>query len=114
MKSKNIPPTQDALAQHVLRVGYEAGHMWGQATIKAPQLPSPADVGWPWEVANAQWNMKWMTIPPAGAGVDAPKDAEVSASARRQTLRAQCCASAVDVDKTTCTCCVRTLTITMY
>ena len=26
---ENIPPTQDALAQHVLRVGYEAGHVWG-------------------------------------------------------------------------------------
>ena len=41
---ENIPPTSDALplAQHV----YEAGHMWGQATIKAPQLPSPADFGW--------------------------------------------------------------------
>ena len=33
---ENIPPTQDALAQHVLRVGYEASPMWGQATIKAP------------------------------------------------------------------------------
>ena len=45
---ENIPPTSDVLplAQHVLRVGYEAGHMWGQATIKAPQLPSPADFGW--------------------------------------------------------------------
>ena len=49
---ENIPPTQDALAQHVVRVGYEAGHMWGQATIKAPQLPSPADFGWTWEVAK--------------------------------------------------------------
>ena len=29
----NIPSTQDALAQHVLRVGYEAGHVCGQATI---------------------------------------------------------------------------------
>ena len=95
---ENIPPTQDALAQHVLRVGYEAGHMWGQATIKDPQLPSPADFGWTWEVANAQWNIKWMTIPPAGGAcravikinVDAPRDAEVSASARRQTCRAQC------------------------
>ena len=50
---ENIPPTLDALAQHVLRVGYEAGHVWGHAKIKAPQLPSPADFGWSWEVANA-------------------------------------------------------------
>ena len=95
---ENIPPTQDALAQHVLRVGYEAGHVWDQATIKAPQFPSPADFGWTWEVANAQWNMKWMTLPlhllvPRAvqpSNVDAPMDAEVSTSARRQTLRAQC------------------------
>ena len=45
---ENIPPTQDALAQHiVLRVVYEAGHVWGQATITAPQSPSPADFGVP-------------------------------------------------------------------
>ena len=37
--------------------------MWGQATIKAQQLPNPADFGWTWDVANAQWNMKWMTFP---------------------------------------------------
>ena len=55
---ENIPPTQDALAQHVLRVWYEAGHVLGQATIEAPELPSPADFGWTWGVANAQWNMK--------------------------------------------------------
>ena len=63
--------------------------MWDQATIKAPQLRSPADFGWTWEVANAQWNMKWMALPPAGAvhssNVDALRDAEVSPSARRQT-----------------------------
>ena len=64
---ENISPTQYALAQHVFRVGYEAGHVWGQTTIKAPHLPSPAEFGWTWEVANAQWNMKWMTLPLAGA-----------------------------------------------
>ena len=109
------------IAHHVLRVvGYEAGHVWGQATIKAPQLPSPADFGWTWEVANAQWNMKWMTFPPAGAACRATikcgctNGCRSLCKSRRQTLRAQCCASVVDVDKTTCTCCVRTRIITMY
>ena len=117
---ENIPPTQDALAQHVLRVGYEAGHVWGQATIKAPQLPSPADFGWTWEVANAQRNMKWMTLTPAGAACRAvitcgcTKGFRSQYKSRRQTLRAQCCAIVVDVAKTTCTCCVRTRIITMY
>ncbi len=88
---ENIPPTQDALAQHVLRVEYEAGHVWGLATIKAPQLRSPADFGWTWDVANAQWHMKWMTLPPAGAACRAVikmwihQGLQVIASARRQT-----------------------------
>ena len=38
-----------------------------QRTIAAPQLRSLADFGWTWDVANAQWNIKWMTLPPAGA-----------------------------------------------
>ena len=117
---ENIRPTQDALAQHVLRVGYEAGYVWGQATIKAPQLPSPADFGRTWEVANAPWNMKWMTLTPAGAACHAvincgcTKGFRSQYKSRRQTLRAQCCASVVDVDKATCTCCVRTRIITTY
>ena len=104
-KIENIPPTQDALAQHVLRVGYEAGHVCGQATIKAPQLPSPADFGCIWDVANAQWNMKWMTLTPAGAACRAAikfgctKVFRSQYKSKRQTLRAQCCACVVDVDK---------------
>ena len=46
---ENIPPTRDALAQHLLRVGYIAGHIWQQSTTKAPVLPSPADFGWSWD-----------------------------------------------------------------
>ena len=45
---ENIPPTQYTLSQHLLRVGYEAGHVRGHAMIKAPQLPSPADFRWTW------------------------------------------------------------------
>ena len=63
---ENIPPTKDVLAPHLLRVGYEAGHVWVQAMIKTPQLPSPADFGSTWETSNAQWKMKWMTLPPSG------------------------------------------------
>ena len=63
---ENIPPTQDALTQHLLRVGYVAGHIWGQSLLTAPDLPSPADFGWTWDIPNAQWNIKWMTLPSAG------------------------------------------------
>lgn len=30
---ENIPPTQDSLYQHLLRVGYQAGHIWNQALV---------------------------------------------------------------------------------
>lgn len=63
---ENIPPTQDALSQHLLRVGYAACHVWGQAMITTPQLPSPADFGWTWDDSSSQWKISWMTLPPAG------------------------------------------------
>ena len=61
---ENIPPTQDALYQHMLRVGYQAGHVWGQSLVKQPLLPSPADFGWKYSLNR--WVAKWMTLPPAG------------------------------------------------
>ena len=51
---ENIALTKDALRQHVLRVGYQAGHVWGQALLKPPQLPSPEEFGWKQENASAQ------------------------------------------------------------
>ena len=31
---ENIPPTRDALAHHLLKVGYIASHIWQQSTTK--------------------------------------------------------------------------------
>ncbi|MES9882849.1 MAG: hypothetical protein ABW185_18430 [Sedimenticola sp.] len=64
---ENIPPTQDALSQHLLRVAYQAGHVWSQALLPAPQLPSPEDFGWKRNAGSIEWQIKWMTLPPAGA-----------------------------------------------
>ena len=64
---ENIPPTKDALRQHVLRTGYQAGHVWGQALLKEPQLPSPDEFGWRRQNDSSQWEVKWMDLPPAGA-----------------------------------------------
>ena len=58
----NIRSTKDALRQHVLRAGYQAGHVWGQVLLKAPQLPSP-EFGWKRENVSSQWEVKWT---PAG------------------------------------------------
>lgn len=45
-KIGNIPPTKDALEEHVKHTVYEAGHIWGQSLIDLPQTPSPFSWGW--------------------------------------------------------------------
>ena len=30
---KNLPPTADALWQHILRASYQAGYIWGKLTL---------------------------------------------------------------------------------
>ena len=43
---ENIPPTQAALKQHILRTAYQAGHVCGQSLQKEAILPSPANWRW--------------------------------------------------------------------
>ena len=43
MKIENIPPSSSALLQHIKRAALQAGHIWGQALVAKPTLPSPAD-----------------------------------------------------------------------
>ncbi|KAK0150015.1 hypothetical protein N1851_009250 [Merluccius polli] len=42
---EQIPPTKEALVQHLKRAVYQGGHCWGQALEVAPNMPSPADWG---------------------------------------------------------------------
>ena len=63
---ETVPPTQDALVQHLLRVGYQAGHVWGQVLLKAPHLPNPADFDWTRKGDVPEWEVQWTTLPPAG------------------------------------------------
>ena len=41
-----IPPTREALIQHLLRATYQSGHLLGQMQVKNPLLPSPSEWGW--------------------------------------------------------------------
>ena len=43
---ENIPPTHDAFEQHVKCAAYQAGHVWGNALIANPPIPSPEKWGW--------------------------------------------------------------------
>jgi len=50
---ENIPPTMGALEEHIKRAVYQAGHLWSQAMVKDPILPSPGE--WGWEKAADKW-----------------------------------------------------------
>ena len=44
LKAEQIPPTFDALEQHLRRAIYQGGYVWAQALLKQPVVPSPT--GW--------------------------------------------------------------------
>ena len=59
---EKLPPTQDALLQHVRRAVYQAG-IWTSSTNTQQALPSPRDYGWMKEPGTSTWVPVWMTIP---------------------------------------------------
>ena len=61
-QGENLPPTQDALLEHVQRANYQAG-VWSRALPAKPDIPSPCDHGW--ELVDGQLAVKWMTQKPA-------------------------------------------------
>ena len=60
---ENIPPTKDALLQHVKRAAYQSGFVWGQCLIVNPDLPSPSN--WGWASVDDVWQPVWITQPSA-------------------------------------------------
>ena len=59
---ENIPPTKDALLQHILRVIYQAS-IWFTSHERMPLIPSPEGKGWVLE--SNQLKPVWMTKPVA-------------------------------------------------
>ena len=55
-----IPPTKDALLQHLKRGAFTAGHVWGQALVKEPQIPPPSEWGYKRE-GESSWMPLWTT-----------------------------------------------------
>ena len=62
-RTENIPPTQAALLQHTRRAVYQAGHIWGNAPVPKPTLPSPSD--WGWQKIENEWKAVWTLLPQA-------------------------------------------------
>ena len=58
---ENIPPTSDALEEHVKRAVYQAGYVWRQLLVCWQELPSPAS--WGWQRKGDSWTPIWMKLP---------------------------------------------------
>ena len=54
----NIPPTQDALHQHVRRAAYIGGYQWGNSLLPKMNLPLFEAYGW-----NADATPHWTDLP---------------------------------------------------
>ena len=59
-----IPPTS-ALKEHVKCATFQAGAVWGQATITQTYIPSPGE--WGWKLEGQRWFVNWSTLPPIAA-----------------------------------------------
>ena len=86
-------PTSAALKQHVRQAMYDGGHVWGQALLPAPALPSPTDWGWV-KMSQQTYKSHWITLPETsevcrvvgrGRAVGSSSPANARRAARRST-----------------------------
>lgn len=61
-KNENLPPTKDALQQHILRSNYQC-FIWRKALERQPCLPEPIDHGW--ELCDGSLEPVWTKEPTA-------------------------------------------------
>lgn len=59
---ENMPPSSDALHQHILRAAHQSGHVWGNMTNKAPDPVSPTEWGWQQESPDSAPTPVYTTI----------------------------------------------------
>ena len=58
-----VPPSHNALYQHILRAVYQSGHIWVQMLLRNPAMPSPSE--WGWTKLSDNWIPLWGTLPEA-------------------------------------------------
>ena len=89
LKTEAIPPTSAALAKHVTRASYIAGHYWGQSLITNQVLPLPHD--WGWKLQNGQLVIDWTSLPEASLAIrDLYKMPENQLYTKLQMLEVRC------------------------
>ena len=59
---EKLPPTQDALLQHVKRVAYRAG-IWCTSEHSEQHAPMPEGWGWALDKKSQSWVPVWNTLP---------------------------------------------------
>jgi hypothetical protein len=58
----HIPPTSEALLQHMRRAIYQGGYIWSQqADNPTPTLPNPTQ--WGWQFDAGKWEPFWTSLP---------------------------------------------------
>ena len=57
---ERMPPTQNALLQHMKRAVYQAS-IWVRSTEVQEMIPSPSEYGW--EQVDNVWSPLWLTVP---------------------------------------------------
>ena len=57
---RSLPPSKDALRQHVLRACYQAGFLWRQS-VEELDIPDPEKWGWKLDSVRALFHPLWTT-----------------------------------------------------
>jgi len=57
-----LPPTKADLVEHIKRVTYQAGYVWGQSLV---EQALPSIVSWGWVEAECGWEPFWTPLPQA-------------------------------------------------
>ena len=58
----SIPPTKNALFQHIKRTLLVAAFIWKQSLSKTPEIPKPSEWGWEWNTKTKEWVPYWTDL----------------------------------------------------
>ena len=58
----SIPPTKNALFQHIKRALLAAAFIWKQSLSKTPEIPNPGEWGWDWNTRTKEWVPYWTDL----------------------------------------------------
>ena len=56
-----LPPTSEALKQHIFRSVYQASIIWGQSLVAKPVNLSPENWGWK-KNSDGKWEILWTEL----------------------------------------------------